>query len=405
MEKRPLSSLGAMSTISLVPICVHSDRQMPPRRHVSQPSISCSSRSSLDSSNYPSIDAVLKQLKTCSRRLQTALACHRNELQVLERLYYKGKNQHRTALFWQRVAEIRRYGDRVECMAMQEVVESLRLSFWGDASVRTSKILKGSWTHYPDAKPMTFVLERCANAFSKHISEYKRHEASAEVDLALRTFSLAIQNGAFAQLILTLIAITSRMDMLLTEVRATLDITWSACYGALQTLHASSDSPSMSCRDDYISPILYGQPSQVRLVKPLTEREFEDISSPNSTFVEPIKQVPSAEGIIDEDLGSSLDRPKIAEGMTRVSLLPTEESSTFGANVSSQSEAALVFEPTKIISSLPAAVKIPESLPVSRESTVTITKRRKTEGDSTGPKQPLKKKKKKKDEIDDIFGF
>ena len=33
---------------------------------------------------------------------------------MLERLYYKGKNQHRTALFWQRVAEMRKFGERVD---------------------------------------------------------------------------------------------------------------------------------------------------------------------------------------------------------------------------------------------------------------------------------------------------
>ena len=110
---------------------------MAPRRHVQPPSAIYSPRASLAPDKSPAIDSVLKQLKACSRRLQAALATHHTELQVLERLYYKGKNQHRTALFWQRVAEMRKFGERVEEMHMDDVVESLRLSFWGEPSRRT----------------------------------------------------------------------------------------------------------------------------------------------------------------------------------------------------------------------------------------------------------------------------
>ncbi|OJT06068.1 hypothetical protein TRAPUB_3003 [Trametes pubescens] len=110
---------------------------VPPRRHLAPPPLVCCLRATIDSANTPIIDGVLKQLKACSRRLQTALACHHTELQILERLYYKGKNQHRTALFWQRVAEMRKLGERVDEMHMDDAVESLRLAFWGDPSSRT----------------------------------------------------------------------------------------------------------------------------------------------------------------------------------------------------------------------------------------------------------------------------
>lgn len=110
---------------------------MPPRRCVSSPDLDCLQRTSLDSGYYPVVDAVLKQLKACSRRLQAALSSYRTELQVLERLYYKGKNQHRAALFWQRVTELRKLGERVGEMHMDKVIEDLRLSFWGGPSART----------------------------------------------------------------------------------------------------------------------------------------------------------------------------------------------------------------------------------------------------------------------------
>ena len=91
----------------------------------------------MNASQCSTVDALLKQLKSCTKRLQAALASHRTEIQVLERLYYKGKNQHHTALFWQRVAEMRKFGGRLDEMQIDDVVESLRLSFWGEASGRT----------------------------------------------------------------------------------------------------------------------------------------------------------------------------------------------------------------------------------------------------------------------------
>ena len=110
---------------------------MAPRRFVNPPETQFLPRTFLDVSVYPRIDSILKQLRTCTRRLQNLLSLHRDEIQVLERLYYKGKNQHRTALFWQRVAEIRKYGDRLERMELFDLMESLRLSFWGHPSQRT----------------------------------------------------------------------------------------------------------------------------------------------------------------------------------------------------------------------------------------------------------------------------
>ncbi|KAH9854156.1 hypothetical protein C2E23DRAFT_819792 [Lenzites betulinus] len=206
----------------------------PPRRHRPPPPLVCSPRASLDAANTPAIDGVLKQLKACSRRLQAALGCHRTELQVLERLYYKGKNQHRTALFWQRVAEMRKLGGRVDEMHMDDVVESLRLAFWGAPPARTAKLLKGPWTHYPDVRALLFVTERIAACCTL------LDRAQERLLRAYESFTLMIQTGAFLQLMLVLAAIASRLSILLTEVRAALEIAWSASYRALQTLYPAS---------------------------------------------------------------------------------------------------------------------------------------------------------------------
>jgi hypothetical protein len=62
------------------------------------------------------------------------MSAQENELKILERLYYKGKNQHRAALFWKRVAEIRRCGQRLDKVGVLDIVERLRCSFFGHES-------------------------------------------------------------------------------------------------------------------------------------------------------------------------------------------------------------------------------------------------------------------------------
>ncbi|EIW60456.1 uncharacterized protein TRAVEDRAFT_165252, partial [Trametes versicolor FP-101664 SS1] len=257
----------------------------PPRRHLAPPPLVCSPRASIDPVDTPEIDGVLKQLKACSRRLQAALACHRTELQVLERLYYKGKNQHRTALFWQRVAEMRKLGERVDEMNMDDAVESLRLAFWGDPSSRTPKLLKGPWTHCPDAKVLLFVMERCSACCTLV------DRARERLLRAYESFTLMMQTGAFLQLVLALAAIASRLSLVLSEVRSALEVSWAASYRALQTLF----------------------PAEVAKVKKLVDTNSTAALPPApvpsiSTFT-PSDVVPEPGDVPDEDLGSALVRP------------------------------------------------------------------------------------------------
>lgn len=97
---------------------------------------SCSPRSSVDAPHQPIIDSILKELKICTRRLHTALASQEIELRILERLYYKGNHQHRTALFMRRVADVRRFGRRLEELRLHAMMDTVRLSFWGEESLR-----------------------------------------------------------------------------------------------------------------------------------------------------------------------------------------------------------------------------------------------------------------------------
>jgi hypothetical protein len=104
---------------------------MTSKRCQSAVSITTVPRTTLPHAHHKDIDAILKDLRACSRRLKSALVSFTDELRTLERLYYKCKNQHRMALFFKRVSEIKRYGRRLCELDIPERVDLLRASFVG----------------------------------------------------------------------------------------------------------------------------------------------------------------------------------------------------------------------------------------------------------------------------------
>jgi hypothetical protein len=91
-------------------------------------------RTSLESSKHPVINTYLKALKLHARTINALFAQHATELAVLERIYYINNNQHRPALFWQRVVEARRYSRRLRSLDAPSLVDGLRRSFYGDTT-------------------------------------------------------------------------------------------------------------------------------------------------------------------------------------------------------------------------------------------------------------------------------
>ena len=88
-------------------------------------------RAHLDKSGHTAIDSVLKGLKKSSRSLQVVLAAWSTDSQILDRVYYKGKNQHRGALFWRRVVELRRICGRLRHINPDQKLNVFRTSFFG----------------------------------------------------------------------------------------------------------------------------------------------------------------------------------------------------------------------------------------------------------------------------------
>lgn len=93
------------------------------------------SRNSFNTSLHPRIDATLKDLKLSSRKFSAAHSAHANEFRVLERLYYKSKNQHRLALFWRNVSEMRRYCKHLYGMSLPVYIDLFRSYFWGENAI------------------------------------------------------------------------------------------------------------------------------------------------------------------------------------------------------------------------------------------------------------------------------
>lgn len=111
------------------------------------PTLTYLPRSSLHASTHTKIDTALKQLKSHSRRLKACIEAYETELSLLRRLYYKGKNQHRAAVFWRRVDEIRRYGERICGSSVHSTSQSLQYSFFGpDISTQYAGIIAMLWS-------------------------------------------------------------------------------------------------------------------------------------------------------------------------------------------------------------------------------------------------------------------
>ncbi|KAI0253614.1 hypothetical protein BJV78DRAFT_1112601, partial [Lactifluus subvellereus] len=119
-------------------------------------------RASLESSKHPVINAYLKSLKLHPCTLNAFFTQYVTKLAVLERIYYINNNQHRPALFWQRVVEVRRYSRRLRSLDVPSLVDGLRRSFYGDTTNTDSKPQKGACTHYlPAAYLKSFLVHLC----------------------------------------------------------------------------------------------------------------------------------------------------------------------------------------------------------------------------------------------------
>ncbi|KAI0283145.1 hypothetical protein BGY98DRAFT_880055, partial [Russula aff. rugulosa BPL654] len=190
----------------------------PPRLALMAPTHTPLARASLDSSKYTCINVFLKSLKSHTRTLSALFAQHATELAVLERIYYLNNNQHRPALFWQRIVEARRYSRRLRSLDVPSLVDGLRRSFYGGTVDASSKLQKGAWTHYPSVSFFKSFLTRVGTCTALLDKTCVRMRAIYHM------LTLAMQSGAFLHLVVTLTALIARIAHLSSAVRSALSV-------------------------------------------------------------------------------------------------------------------------------------------------------------------------------------
>jgi hypothetical protein len=99
---------------------------MPPRQFRLAVSENYKPRNNLD---VPTINRLLKELKFGHKNVRSSQKQLFTEMHLLERVYYKGKNQHGLSLFWRSVASVRRMAARVYETNLPRLLEILGSMF------------------------------------------------------------------------------------------------------------------------------------------------------------------------------------------------------------------------------------------------------------------------------------
>ena len=103
-------------------LCLVSPSTMPRRQFRLVASDDFQPRSNLDIS---SVGHLLKSLKAGYKHVRSSQNQLLAEMHILERVYYKGKNQHGLALFWRSVVSIRRMASRIHETNLPGLLEIL----------------------------------------------------------------------------------------------------------------------------------------------------------------------------------------------------------------------------------------------------------------------------------------
>ncbi|KAG9125940.1 hypothetical protein FRC07_005518 [Ceratobasidium sp. 392] len=109
--------------------------------------------------DIPSIGHLLKILKTNSKNVRSGQKQLLAEIHLLERVYYKGKNQHGLSLFWRSVVSARRMASRIYEVNIPRLLEILAGMFHEEAFTGT-KVFSGAWTRIPPPENLAKILER-----------------------------------------------------------------------------------------------------------------------------------------------------------------------------------------------------------------------------------------------------
>ncbi|KAF8590559.1 hypothetical protein K439DRAFT_1300817, partial [Ramaria rubella] len=184
-------------------------------------------RCSIEFSRHSSIDISLKDFRNVAQRTLTFSTSFSNELQLLNRIFYKGKNQHRSAIFWRKIQEVRRLGTRIKELNIPRLVEDWRYAFYTEDRANPKK-LRGAWEQTPDETACTSMLRRI------HSVCLLINQTRIRLRFAYSAFTRQVRTATFIPLAISLVSITSRLDFLVSGLYETLALYWRALARVLE---------------------------------------------------------------------------------------------------------------------------------------------------------------------------
>ncbi|CAI2167835.1 9477_t:CDS:2 [Funneliformis geosporum] len=204
-------------------------------RNVSKPIQMCFPREALCSSSLSN----QIHLNNFNQLTSQVIIFQKNEIwdesNILERLYYKNKNQHQRSIYFRKIVEIRRILKRIKEMEINELMSGFIGNFYSTKIGKT----QNTWDQVPSQEMVVFVMNRLicvALLMNKALDTF--------ID-AFDTFNALLRQTEFMSFALTCLAILARLNILtrvlLEEIKK--------CYGLLRNWFESFPRSSTSQTD------------------------------------------------------------------------------------------------------------------------------------------------------------
>ncbi|QRW00052.1 hypothetical protein RhiJN_28070 [Ceratobasidium sp. AG-Ba] len=346
---------------------------MPQRRFRFIASDNYTPRSNTD---VPSIGQLLKKLKTSNRDIRSSQKQLGAEIHLLERVYYKGKNQHGLSLFWRNVVATRRMASRVHEVNIPRLLEILAGMFH-DEEFGGTKVFSGAWTRIPPPENVAKIIERLLDIVKLLKS------ASTEFLKAYRAFCLFMPTTAFLQLTIVLVGIVARANALASSLLESISEIIPCVYATFEALQPPTPlHRRISGRLKGLSSDTPASPMQT------------DAPVPTETTA----KVPMH--IDDEDIGFTVARAVAQLPLLNNTTLPSPP--TLPDSIIT-AEPSIALE--TVIERSPSPAQPPLEVPTPNFlEEQTVAKSEDVPRDARITTKKAKKRKKARDEIDDIFG-
>ncbi|KAG8977843.1 hypothetical protein FRC05_000371 [Tulasnella sp. 425] len=127
-------------------------------RRFRPPKLGQTSKSEVDTSIHDTIHSSLKALRRGSKQAGSGVNSMKEDLRILERVFYKSNNSQRPAMAWKKLNHMRRICWRLQESELPGFLDTVRLAFYPVGT--TTKQLKTAWTHVPSFSYVEACLKR-----------------------------------------------------------------------------------------------------------------------------------------------------------------------------------------------------------------------------------------------------